>query len=247
MLMYFLQHSNYRPSTTVKFATTPFFVPLPAPSGRPPDWDWGQPLAFHPQPTHQQWECCTRWPKSWGNHHGDWLGLSGSLLLHLPVKQFDHSAGRLPESSRSLWRVAWTVLSDTAWAWASLMTVPRWSFSTLAAISAMDTFAVRFLWSATAAALSPTFWWSLIAAFSSRPCHGRPFWQFPGSSEVFSCSGERWRRMGGGKERKMNGVLVWKGEKAEIKDFPNRECYQKYFIKKALRPMWRWIFRSSGY
>jgi hypothetical protein len=107
-----------------------------------------------PQPTHQQWERYPRWSKSWGNHRCDCLACSGLLLLHLLIQQFDRSAGQLPESSRSLWRVAWTVLADTSWAWASFLTLSRQSFSTSAAIPEMDT-TMRYLWSASAAALSP--------------------------------------------------------------------------------------------
>jgi hypothetical protein len=40
------------------------------------------------------------------------------------------------------------------WAWVSFMTLSRRSFSTSAAILAMDTVAVKFLWSAAAAARS---------------------------------------------------------------------------------------------
>ncbi len=47
--------------------------------------------------------------KSHGDHRWDRLQCSGSLLLRLLVKQFDRSAGRLPESSRSLWRMSWIV------------------------------------------------------------------------------------------------------------------------------------------
>ncbi len=77
---------------------------------------------------------------------------SQSLLLHLLVKQFDRLPGQLFESGRSLWRVAWTVLADISWAWASFMTLSFWSFCTSAAISALEVFGVRFLWSAAAAA-----------------------------------------------------------------------------------------------
>ncbi len=102
-------------------------------------------LAFCPRPTHQHWGHCPRWSKSFGGHRCDHLANSGSLLLHLLVKKFERSAVRLPESGRSLWRVAWTVLTDASWAWASFMTLSRRSFSTSAAISVMDTVAVKFL------------------------------------------------------------------------------------------------------
>jgi hypothetical protein len=46
----------------------------------------------------------------------------------------------------------------------------------LAAISAMEAFVMRFLWSAAAAVISFTFSSdkTLISAFSSGPGHGRP-------------------------------------------------------------------------
>jgi hypothetical protein len=51
--------------------------------------------------------------------------------------------------------MAWTILANTTRSWASFMTLSWQSFSTSEAIPAMDTVAVRFLWSAAAAALSP--------------------------------------------------------------------------------------------
>ncbi len=131
--------------------SVPNYAP-PAHTGRPPDWVWCRlPCFLPPADTHQHWELCPRWSKSCGSHRCDCLAHSGSLLLLLLVKQFDRSAGRLPESGRSLWRVAWTVLTDKSWAWASFMTLSWQSFSTSAVISVMDIVAVKFLWSAAAA------------------------------------------------------------------------------------------------
>jgi hypothetical protein len=93
--------------------------------------------------------------KSHSDYRWDRLSRSVSLLLRSLVKQFDYQPGRLLESGRSLWRVAWTVLADTSWPWASSMTLSWRSFSTSVAIPAMDTVGVRFLWSAAAAGLSP--------------------------------------------------------------------------------------------
>ncbi len=132
-----------------------FCIPPLNPSGRPPDWGWGQTARFSFPADPPTVRSCPRWSKSHGNHRCGRLACSGSLLLHLPVKQFDCSAGRLPGSGRFLWRVPWTVLADTLWAWSSFMTLSWQSFSTLTAISAMDTVAVRFLWSVAATARSP--------------------------------------------------------------------------------------------
>ncbi len=46
MSIYFLQPSYYHKSVLAKFASAPFFLPPPAPSGRPPDWGWGRPACF---------------------------------------------------------------------------------------------------------------------------------------------------------------------------------------------------------
>ncbi len=64
------------------------------------------------------------------------------------------SPGQLHLEMQLLMRAAWTILADMSWAWASFLTLSRWSFSTLAAISVMAAFAVKFIWSTTA--VSPT-------------------------------------------------------------------------------------------
>ncbi len=48
MSICFLQRSDYRQSASATFAAVSFFAPPPAPSGRPPDWGWGQPALFSP-------------------------------------------------------------------------------------------------------------------------------------------------------------------------------------------------------
>ncbi len=112
-------------------------------------------LALCPQPMHQQWEGCPRWTKSRGKHRRDCLTQSQSLLHRLLVKQFDCPPGWLFEICRSLWKVAWTILADTAWAYASFMTLSYQSISTLAAISVMETFTMRFLWSTAHSPILP--------------------------------------------------------------------------------------------
>ncbi len=131
------------------------FCTPPSPSRRPPDWGWGQQDRSLPLANPPTVRMCPRWLKSHGNHRWDRLSHSGSLLLRSLVKQCDCSPGRLLESGRSWWRVAWTILANTTWSWASFMTLSCQSFSTSEAIPAMDTITVRFLWSAAAAALSP--------------------------------------------------------------------------------------------
>ncbi len=148
MSIYFLHRSNYCQSALAKFAAAPCFVPPGAPSARPSDWDWGRAACFFAPGRPTKTENNIRHGQKAVPAH------SGLLLLHLLVKQFDRSAGQLPESGRSLWRVAWTVLADTSWAWVSFMTISRHSFSTFAAISAIDTVAMRFLWSTAAATRS---------------------------------------------------------------------------------------------
>ncbi len=158
-----------------------------------------------------------------------WLtGISGSLLLHLLVKQFYHSAGRLPESSRSLWRVAWTVLADTSWAWVSFMTVSRRSFSTLAAIWQWTPSQWDF--SDLPLPLPVLLLCLLMIANSCILVKALSY-------GVFSCSGERWRRMGGGKERKMKGGLAWKmWGKGWNKRFSKQRVLSKIFYQKSSPP-----------
>ncbi len=151
----FSQRPHYRWSTLATFTATPFFVPLHLLLGGLLIEAEAGKITLCPWPTHQQWECCPRWLKSHGNHRWDRLSHSGSLLLRSLVKQCDCSPGRLLESGRSWWRMAWTILANTTRSWASFMTLSWQSFSTSEVIPAMDTVAVRFLWSAAAAALSP--------------------------------------------------------------------------------------------
>ncbi len=107
-------------------------------------------LALCPQPTHKQWELCLRLSKSCSRHVFSRLAHPESLILHLQVKPFGHPLGQLLWELQVLIRVAWTILADTAWASASFLTLTCQSFSTLVAISMMEAFEVRFLWSAAA-------------------------------------------------------------------------------------------------
>jgi hypothetical protein len=130
MLMYFLQYSYYgapRQSSLPRHFSYPLQLLLgglliEAEAGLLIEAEAGH-LTLRPRPTSQQWERCSRWPKSWGDNHCDRLSRFGSLFLHLLVKQFDNPPGRLVESGRSLWRVTWTVLANTLWAWAGFMTL----------------------------------------------------------------------------------------------------------------------------
>ncbi len=135
-------------------------------------------LALHPQLTHKQWECCKRLSRSGSNHHHCFLTHTHCLLLHLLIKPFGHQLGWLLRELQILMKAAWIILAYVSWAWASFLTISHQSFSTSVAILAMEAFALRFLWSATAAACfsSFVFYWF---AFLSRPCHGRPSQQFP--------------------------------------------------------------------
>ncbi len=155
MSISFSQRSHYRRSASAMFAGAPFFVPPPAPSGRPADWGWGRRDRSLPLTGTPTLRTLSNIVKKRGDHRWDHLSRSGSLLLRSLVKQFDRQPGRLRESGRSLWRVAWTVLADTSWSWASFMTLSWRSFSISAAIPAMDTVTVRFFWSAAAAGFSP--------------------------------------------------------------------------------------------
>ncbi len=105
----FLQRSEYCWSASATFATAPFFIPPPAPSGRPPDWGLGRRARTSPLANPSTVRTLSKMVKIRYYHRCDLLPRSASLLLHLLVKQFDRSAGQLPESGRSLWRVAWTI------------------------------------------------------------------------------------------------------------------------------------------
>ncbi len=99
-----------------------------------------------PQLTHRNWKCCQRWSWSSAVYHNRCFAHLDSLLLHLIVNYFNHLPANIFESCRSLWRVAWTIFVDMSWAWARFMTLSCRSFTTLAVISAMEAFAMRFLW-----------------------------------------------------------------------------------------------------
>ncbi len=89
-------------------------------------------LALHPWLTHKQWNSCP-WmvKKPW--QLWLWLPCTFSVaLFYLLVKQFDHPLGRLLWELQILWRVAWTVLLDTSWAWVKFLTLSHGSFSTSA-------------------------------------------------------------------------------------------------------------------
>ncbi len=147
MLTHFSLRSYYCRSASAKSAAAPFFLyPLQVLlGGLLVEAEAGQLAPPAPWLTNLQWERCPRWPKSHGDHRCDRLARSGLFFLCLHVKQFDWSSGRLFESCRSLWRVLWTVLADTSRSWASFMTLSRRSFSTSAALSAMETVVVIFL------------------------------------------------------------------------------------------------------
>ncbi len=120
-----------------------------------PDWGWGRSALFLPLADKQTVRTLSKMVKK-PQRSLLWLPVMFWITpFHLLVKRFDHPSGRLLESCRSLWRMAWTILADTSWAWASFMTLSWRSFSTSSAIPAMDTVAVRFLWSAAADARSP--------------------------------------------------------------------------------------------
>ncbi len=52
-------------------------------------------LALHIQLTHQQWEHCSKWSRSYGDYQYDCLACSQSFLLHLLVKLLDRPPDRL--------------------------------------------------------------------------------------------------------------------------------------------------------
>ncbi len=147
MSIYFLQRSSYCRSASAKFTAAPFFVPPQAPTGRPPDWGWCLLFAPTDPPTVR----------------------TLSEMVKKPRRSSLWSPGIFwiaPSSSprKAVWSLSWPTywkrqilvksganrLTDTSWAWASFMTLSWRSFSNSAAISAMDTVVVRFIWSAAA-------------------------------------------------------------------------------------------------
>ncbi len=125
-----------------------FMLPS-ASSRRSPAWGW--PSRSSPWPTHQEWEHCPRWWRSWGNYHHERLVYPDSLLLHLLLKLFGRPTGRLLWELQICGKSGMNRLVNTAWAWASFVTVSCWSFSTSLVILMMEAFAFRFLWSSSAA------------------------------------------------------------------------------------------------
>ncbi len=89
-------------------------------------------FALCPLPSHKQWERCLRLSKNRGRHHFGRFSRPESLLLHLQGKLFSHPPGQLLWELQVLMRVAWTILADTSWAWASFLTLSGQSFSSSA-------------------------------------------------------------------------------------------------------------------
>ncbi len=111
-------------------------------------------LVLRPWPPLKEWECCLRLLKNHGRHRFGRLTCPELPLLHLQGKPFFHPPGRLLWELAVLMRAAYTILADTSWAWESFLTFSCQSFSNSVAISAMQVIVLRFLWSATAAAVS---------------------------------------------------------------------------------------------
>ncbi len=184
MSMYFSQPYYYRRSSLAMFAAEPFFAPPPAPFERPPDWGWGQPALFSPPADPPTVRTLS---KMVGDHGSDCLPCSGSLLLLLLVKQFDRSAGQ------TFWERQIIVKSG----------MNRLSRHVIGLGEFHDTLLMIILHfggdpsdghhrgeiSLIRCRRCPfscfAFWKSLIAAFLSKPCLGRPSWQLPGSYEAF--------------------------------------------------------------
>ncbi len=158
--------------------------PIPALLGGLLSENEGGQLSLRLWPPLKQWERCLRLSKNRGRHRFGCLIRPDSLLLHLHGKPFVNTPGR------PLWELRRSHESGVNRSGRHVMCLREFPdilspvILPLAAISAMEAFVMRFLWSAAAAAVSSTFSLDkkLISAFSSRPGHGRPSGQFPESS-----------------------------------------------------------------
>jgi hypothetical protein len=84
------------------------------------------------------------------------------LLVDLLIWQIRHLPGQPLGELQILVKSGMSRFNQQPWASASLLTVSLWSFSTSAAISVMEAFVLRCLWTATTGFPFFAFWYSLI-------------------------------------------------------------------------------------
>ncbi len=124
--------------------------PHPSPSRRPPEREWSRPARSSSPAASQTVRTLSKTVEESRPHCFGCLTHPESLLLHSEENcLFTHLADFF-EIFTVLMTEVWTVLADMTWDWPSFLTFSCQSFSSSTAISAMEAFAVRFLWSATA-------------------------------------------------------------------------------------------------
>ncbi len=135
-------------------------------------------IALHCQMTHQQWEHCPSCSRGKAITAMTTLHILQSLLLHLCVKHFGYPPGWL------LWERQIFMKSDVNHFIRHVMGLSEFHNTLLLII-------LQFWGNISNGSLcvevSPIcrhrwfllLWSLLISVFSSRPCHGRPSWQFP--------------------------------------------------------------------
>ncbi len=116
-----------------------FSYPPPTPSRRSPGWGWL--WLAHSSPPALSKMVKKQWRLSQNAKHV----LTCSFFIFLLSSLVTNFAGFF-ESCRFLWRVGWTNLVDAQWSCVSFLTLSRQSFSTSAATSAMEVYALRCLW-----------------------------------------------------------------------------------------------------
>ncbi len=95
------------------------------------------------------WEYCPRWSGSSGDHSHNHLAHSHLLLVDLLIWQIRHLPGQSLGELQILVKSGMSRFNKQPWAWACLLTLSLWSFSTSAAISVMEAFVLRCHWTTT--------------------------------------------------------------------------------------------------
>ncbi len=122
-------------------------------SRRPPEWEWGRlacsspPAASQTVSTLSQTVKESRLPSLWPPHRS---------RIAPPRKTIFSPTCPTSFRARGSYESDVTILADTSRAWVSFLTFSHRSFYNLAAISAMEAFVLRFLWSAATAAVTYT-------------------------------------------------------------------------------------------
>jgi hypothetical protein len=149
--------------------------------------------------------------------------------------------------------MAWIVLAEMSWAWASFTPFSSLSFSTSVVILATETFALRFFWSAASCHLFPLLCLLIIAYICilvkalvmvdllDNFLNPHKLLLAVVSNFTKSRMGAMMAKLQGVRRKRWIAVGYSRsgkrsGETAETKAFANGECYKKYLIMHSFPP-----------